>query len=59
MYVLMADSKCTTTTFKKTLIEVCTHHLYASFGIFCGKIGKLFDAQRVFEVCILVESVLI
>ena len=31
--------------FEKTLIEVFSSHLYASFGTFCGQIGQLFEAQ--------------
>ena len=31
--------------FGKTLIEVCSLHLYASFGTFYTKIGQLFEAQ--------------
>ena len=37
------------TIFEKNLIEVCSPHLYASFGTFCVKIGRLFVAQRVFR----------
>ena len=32
---------------KKTLIEVCRPHLYASFGTFCVQIGQLFLAGAV------------
>ena len=35
--------------FGKTLIEVCSPHLYASFGTFCVQIGQLFEAQWVFK----------
>ena len=31
--------------FEKTLIEVGSPHLYASFGTFCVQIGQLFAAQ--------------
>ena len=31
--------------FAKTPIEVCSSHLYASFGTFYAKIGQLFEAQ--------------
>ena len=31
--------------FEKTLIEVRTSHLYASFGTFCIKIGQFLEAQ--------------
>ena len=37
------------TIFEKTLIEVCSPHLYASFGTFCVQIGQLFVAQWVFK----------
>ena len=32
-------------TFEKTLIEVGSSHLYASFGTFCVQIGQLVEAQ--------------
>ena len=35
--------------FVKTPIEVCSLHLYASFGSFCVQFGKYFTAQWVFE----------
>ena len=35
---------------KKTLIEVCSPYLWASFGTFCVQIGQSFEAQWVFEV---------
>ena len=35
--------------FGKTLIEVCSLHLYASFGTFCVQIGQLFAPQWVFK----------
>ena len=38
--------------FEKTLLEVCSPHLYASFGTFCVQIGQSFEAQWVFEVCL-------
>ena len=31
--------------FEKTLIEICSPHLYASFGTFCVQIGQLFEPQ--------------
>ena len=34
---------------KKTLIEVYSSHLHASFGTFCVQIGQLFETQLVFE----------
>ena len=37
--------------FEKTLIEVGSSHLYASFGTFCVQIGQLFEAQGVYEKC--------
>ena len=36
-------------SFEKTLIKVYSLHLYASFGAFCVKIGKLVAAQWVFK----------
>ena len=38
------------TFFEKTPIEVCSPHLYASFGTFYVKISQLFELQWVFEV---------
>ena len=38
--------------FGKMPIEVCSLHFYASFGTFHAKIGQLFEAQWVFEVCL-------
>ena len=37
--------------FEKPLLEVCSSHLYASFGTFCVQIAQLFEAQWVFEKC--------
>ena len=37
---------------KKTLIEFCSLHLYASFGTFCVQIVQFFEAQWVFEKCL-------
>ena len=31
--------------FGKKPIEVCSPHIYASFGTFYAKIGQLFEAQ--------------
>ena len=36
-------------SFKKTRIEDCIPHLYASFGTFCVQIGQLFAAQWDFK----------
>ena len=47
-----ADRSCTTNVFEKILVEVCKTHLYASFGTFYAKIGHLFEAQGVFQVCL-------
>ena len=44
---------------KKILIEACSPHLYASFGIFCAKIGQLLEAQRVFEECLEIDKLLL
>ena len=35
---------------EKTVIEVGSPQLYASFGTFCAQIGQLFEAQWVLEV---------
>ena len=35
--------------FGKTLIEVCSPYLYASYGTFCVQIGQLVAEQWVFE----------
>ena len=35
--------------FEKNLIEVCSSHLYFSFGYFCVQIGKLFEAKWDFK----------
>ena len=44
MYVLTeffkAEGSCTAKYFWKTLTEICTPHLYASFGIFFVQIGS-------------------
>ena len=37
--------------FGKIPIKACSTHFYASFGTFYAKIGQLFEAQWVFEVC--------
>ena len=42
--------------FKKSLIEVGSPHLYASFGTFCAQIGQFFEAQWVFEVCLKINK---
>ena len=42
--------------FAKTPIEVCSSHLYASFGTFYAKIGQLLEAQWVFEIGTYVDS---
>ena len=49
---LTADRSCTSRYFWKTLIEVGSSHIYASFGTFWVKIGQLFEAQWVFEKCL-------
>ena len=42
--------------FGQNLIEVCSPHLYASFGIFYVKIGQSFEAQLAFEVCLKIDN---
>ena len=46
---LTADRSCATNIFEKTLIEIRSHHLYASFGTFCAQIGQFFEAQWLSE----------
>ena len=46
-------------TFGKTLIEIRSPHLYASFGTFYAKIGQSFEAQWVFEVCLEIDKSLL
>ena len=42
--------------FGKTLIEVCSLNLYASFGTFCVQMGQLFASQWVFEACLKIDN---
>ena len=42
---LTADHSCKTFFFEKTLNELGSSHLYASFSTFCVQIGQLFEAQ--------------
>ena len=42
--------------FGKIPTEVCSPHLYASFGTFYAQIGQLFEAQWVFEVCLKIDN---
>ena len=42
--------------FGKTLTEVCSPHLYASFGTFYAKIDLSLEAQWVFEVCLKIDN---
>ena len=44
---------------KKTLIKVCSPHIYTSFGTFCVQIGQLFEAQYVFEKCFNIDKYLV
>ena len=46
-----ADRSYTTKYLKKTLIEVGSSHIYASFGTFFVQIGQLFRAKQVFDKC--------
>ena len=48
--ILTADCSCTTKYFEKTLIEVDSSHLYASFGTFWVQIGQLVEAQWDFKL---------
>ena len=36
--------------FEKTPIEVCSSHIYASFGNYCVQIGQLFEVQWDFKL---------
>ena len=47
--LLTDDRSCKKKYFGKTLEELWSPHLYASFGIFCVQIGQLFAAQLVFK----------
>ena len=42
---LTADRSFISKYFQKTLMEVCSSHLYASFGTVCVQIGQYFEAQ--------------
>ena len=44
--------------FEKTLIEVGSPHLCASFGTFCAQISQLFEAQCIFEICLKINKLL-
>ena len=43
--------------FEIALIEVCSSHLHASFSTFCDQIDQLFEAQWVFEECLIIDKV--
>ena len=45
-----------TIIFEKTLTEVGSLHLYASFGTFYVQIGQLFEAKLIFEVCLKIDN---
>ena len=47
--VLTADHSCAIKYFWKTLVELWSTHLYASFGTFCFIIGQIFVAQWNFK----------
>ena len=47
---LTADHSCTTNIFEKSLIEVGSSHLYASFGTFWVQLGQLVEAQWDFKL---------
>ena len=38
--------------FEKTVIEVGSSQLYASFGTFCVQVGQSFEAECVFKKCL-------
>ena len=56
--ILTADHSCTNDS-KKIFIEVCSPHLYASFGTFWVQIVQLFEAEWVFEVCLKIDKSLL
>ena len=45
--------------FEKNLMEICSPYLYDSFGTFCAQICQLFEAQWVFEICLVIEKSLL
>ena len=42
--------------FEKTIVEVDSLHIYASFGTFNVQIGQLSEAQCVFEICLKIDN---
>ena len=42
--------------FVKILMKIDSSYFYASFGTFCVQIGKLFEAQWVFEKCLNIDK---
>ena len=55
---LTGDTVCTfaqENIFEKFLTKACIPLFYASFGTICPKIGQLFEAHRVFEVCLKID----
>ena len=42
--------------FEKTLKEVCSAHFNASFSTFSARIGHLFEAHGVFEICLKIDK---
>ena len=49
MYVLNEYYHVQQIIFEKTLIEVSSSYLYASFGTCCVQIGQFLEAQLFFE----------
>ena len=41
---------------EKTVLQVCTSYIHASFGTFCVRIGKLFEAQVAFGECLNIDN---
>ena len=42
--------------FEKTLMEVDSPYLYASYGTFCIQIGQSFETHWVFEECLNIDK---
>ena len=42
--------------FGKTLIGVCSPHLYASFDTFCANIDQSFEVQWILEACLKIDN---
>ena len=45
--------------FEKKNKEVCSPYHYVSFGTFCVQISQSFEAQGIFEECLMIDKSLI